>query len=177
VDSNIDDRSAVFVELLTQHQRKLYGYIYTLVHNSADSDDLLQQTNLVLWRKHLEYKIGTNFMAWACRIAFFNVQNFLKSKGRSRVYFNEELLSKLADLKVDRAEVHTLHAMTLVYCLEKLSSASQQLLKLCYDGNHSIQEVAKQLGRPVGSMYTTLCRIRLKLWGCIQNALTEEDFI
>ncbi len=60
-------------------------YIYTLVHISTDSDDLLQQTNLLLWKKHLEYKLGTNFMAWACRIAFFNVQNFLESKGRAAV--------------------------------------------------------------------------------------------
>ena len=84
--------SAVFVELLTQHQRKLYGYIYTLVPNATDSDDLLQETNLVLWKKRSEYKLGTNFMAWACRIAFFNVQNFLKSKGRSRVCFQRRTL-------------------------------------------------------------------------------------
>jgi RNA polymerase sigma-70 factor (ECF subfamily) len=177
VDWNEDAHSAVFVELLTQHQRKLYGYIYTLVHNSTDSDDLLQQTNLVLWKKHLEYELGTNFMAWACRIAFFNVQNFLKSKGRSRVCFNDNLLSKLADLQIDRTEVHTIHSQVLAYCLGKLSLTSQQLLKLCYDGNHSIQEVAQQLGRPVGSMYTTLSRIRLKLWECIQHALTEEGFL
>jgi RNA polymerase sigma-70 factor, ECF subfamily len=176
VDYIEDDRNALFVELLTQHQRKLYGYIYTLIHNAADSDDLLQQTNLVLWKKHEEYKLGTNFMAWACRVAFFNVQNFLKSKGRSRVCFSQELLSKLADLQADRAEVHAIRSLLLIGCMEKLSAPSQQLLKLCYDGSHSIQDVAKQLGRPVGSMYTTLSRIRLKLWECIQSALMEEDF-
>jgi RNA polymerase sigma-70 factor, ECF subfamily len=177
VDCFEDDKSAVFVELLTQHQRKLYGYIYTLVHNSADSDDLLQQTNLVLWKKHLEYQYGTNFMAWACRIAFFNVQNFLKSKGRDHICFSEELLSKLAVLQIDRSEMQTIHSMALTHCIGKLSSPSQQLLKLCYDGNRSIQEVAKQLGRPAGSLYTTLSRIRLKLWECIQYALTEEGFL
>ncbi len=56
-----------------------------------------------------------------------------------------------------------------------MSSASQQLLKLRYDGTHSIQEVAKQLGRPVGSIYNSLSQIRLKLWECIQYALKEEE--
>jgi RNA polymerase sigma-70 factor (ECF subfamily) len=177
VDHIEDHQTAVFVELLTQHQRKLYGYIYTLVHNAADSDDLLQQTNLVLWKKHPEYQIGTNFMAWACRIAFFNVQNFLKSKGRSRICFNEELLANLGDLQINRMEIQTIHSMALAHCIGKLSSSGQQLLKLCYDGERSIQEVAKQLGRPVGSLYTTLSRIRLKLWHCIQNALSEEGFV
>jgi RNA polymerase sigma-70 factor, ECF subfamily len=177
LDRNEEAHSAVFVELLTQHQRKLYGYIYTLVHNSADSDDLLQQTNLVLWKKHFEYELETNFMAWACRIAYFNVQNFLKSKGRSRVHFNDNLLSKIADLEIDRSDLHTIHSQVLAHCLGKLSLTSQQLLKLCYDGNRSILDVATQLGRPVGSMYTTLSRIRLKLWECIQHALTEEGFL
>ena len=169
-----DDRIAVFVELLTQHQRKLYGYIYTLVPNAADSDDLLQETNLVLWKKNLEYQLGTNFTAWAYRIAFLNVKNFIKTKGRSRIYFNEELLAQLSDLHFDRTNVHSIYSMLLIHCLGKLSSASQQLLKLRYDGNHSIQEVAKQLGRPVGSIYNSLSHIRLKLWECIQYALREE---
>jgi RNA polymerase sigma-70 factor, ECF subfamily len=171
------DRNAVFVELITQHQRKLYGYIYTLVPNAADSDDLLQETNLVLWKKNLEYQLGTNFMAWACRIAFFNVQNFMRTKGRNRVYFNEKLLSELSDLHINRTDVHTIHSMLLINCLGKLSSSSQQLLKLRYDGNNSIQEVAKQLGRPVGSIYNSLRQIRLKLWECIQYALKEEGTI
>jgi len=171
-----DDGSIAFVELLTQHQRSLYGYIYTMVRNSSDSDDILQETNLVLWKKRLEYKTGTSFIAWGSRIAFYKVQNHIRSKGRSRVYFSDKLLSKLSDLHINRDEIHTIQTTMLVYCLGKLSSASQQLLKLCFDENHSIQEVAKQLGRPVGSIYNTLSQIRFKLWKCIQNALKEEGF-
>jgi RNA polymerase sigma-70 factor, ECF subfamily len=102
------DRSAVFVELLTQHQRKLFSYIYTLVPNVTDTDDLLQETNLVLWNKRLDFKLGTNFSAWACRIAYFNVQNFLRSKVHKHAFFSEELLSEISDLLVDRTEIHTI---------------------------------------------------------------------
>ncbi|MGD0654369.1 MAG: sigma-70 family RNA polymerase sigma factor [Thermoguttaceae bacterium] len=168
------DRNAVFVELLTQNQRKLYGFIYSLVPNSSDADDILQETNIVLWNKNFEYQLGTNFMTWACRIAFLKVKNFLRTKNRSRLYFNEKLLSELSDMRIDRTELHTIHSMLLINCLEKLPLKSRELLKLRYDGNHSIQEVAKQMGRPVGSLYNTLSQIRLKLWECIRFALTEE---
>ena len=154
----------------------LYGYIYTLVRNSSDSDDLLQETNLILWKKRLEYKSGTSFIAWGSRIAFYKVKNYFRSKGRSRVYFSDKLLSKLSDLHINRDEIHTIQTTMLVYCLGKLSLASQQLLKSCFDETHSIQEVAKQLGRPVGSVYNTVSQIRFKLWKCIQNALKEEGF-
>jgi RNA polymerase sigma-70 factor, ECF subfamily len=168
------DRNAIFVELLTQHQRKLYGFIYTLVPNASDADDLLQETNIVLWNKNLEYKLGTNFLTWACRVAFLKVKNFLRTKNRSRLYFNEKILSEFADIRVGRAEVHTIHSMLLINCLEKLSAESQKLLRLRYDSNHTIQEVANEMGRPAGSLYNTLSQIRLKLWECIRFALKEE---
>ena len=171
-----DDKGIEFVELLTQHQRSLYGYIYTMVRNSSDSDDILQETNVVLWNKRLEYKTGTSFTAWACRIAFYKAQNFLRAKGRSRVCFSDKLLSKLSDLQINREEIHTIQTAMLIYCLDKLSSASQQLLKLCFDENHSMQEVAKQLGRPVGSIYNTISKIRFKLWKCIKHTLKDEGF-
>jgi RNA polymerase sigma-70 factor, ECF subfamily len=174
VDRIEGDRNAAFVELLTHHQRKLYGFIYSLVPNASDADDLLQETNIVLWNKNHEYSLGTNFMTWACRIAFLKVKNFMRAKNRSRLYFNEKLLSELSDMRIDRTEVHTIHSILLINCLGKLSSESRELLKLRYDGIHSIQEVAKQLGRPVGSLYNTLSQIRLKLWECIRYALKEE---
>ena len=36
---------------LRQHQTQLFGYIYSLVRDLDDADDLFQQTSLVLWDK------------------------------------------------------------------------------------------------------------------------------
>jgi RNA polymerase sigma-70 factor, ECF subfamily len=171
------DQGAAFVEMITQHQRILYGYIYTLVRNSADADDILQETNLVLWNKRLECESVNNFSAWACRVAFFKVQNFLKIKSRSRIYFDENLVTKISNAQIDRAEMHTIHTAMLANCLEKLSTSSQQLLKQCYNENCTVQDVAKQLQRPVNSIYNSLRDIRLKLWKCIKYSLMEEESI
>lgn len=169
-----DDKNFMFLELLTQHQRKLYGYIYSFVPNAADSDDLLQETNLVLWRKSHQYKMGTNFTAWACQIAYLNIKNFFKTKGRNRVCFDEELLSELTDLQIARIDTHTVHATLLINCLGKLSAKSREIVRLRYDGNHRIKDIADQLGRPIGSIHNALINIRLKLWKCVQYALKEE---
>src|SRR5689334_17876152 len=40
-----------FAALLRQHQNQLFGYIYSLVRDLDDADDLFQQTSLVLWDK------------------------------------------------------------------------------------------------------------------------------
>jgi DNA-directed RNA polymerase specialized sigma24 family protein len=43
------ERSTRFVELLTGHQRKLYGYIATMLPGDPAVADVLQETNLDLW--------------------------------------------------------------------------------------------------------------------------------
>ena len=64
-------RTEEFVELSSSHQRQLLGYIFTLVGNMDDAEDLLQQTNLILWRKFDDYQPGTDFIRWACYVAAF----------------------------------------------------------------------------------------------------------
>src|ERR687897_879477 len=39
------------VALITLHQRRIYSYIYTLVPNRQDADDILQETSLVICEK------------------------------------------------------------------------------------------------------------------------------
>jgi len=38
-----------------------------MVRNAADADDVLQETNLVLWRKTADFDPAREFMPWAMR--------------------------------------------------------------------------------------------------------------
>ena len=57
--------------LITRHQAALHAYILSPLPNQAKADDVLQETNLVLWRKAADYDQAMPFMPWACRIAWF----------------------------------------------------------------------------------------------------------
>ena len=43
--------SNLFSELISRHQSELYAYIFAIVRNWEDADDLFQSVSLVLWRK------------------------------------------------------------------------------------------------------------------------------
>ena len=62
-----------FVEHLTDQQRDLYAYIMTLLPRVQDADEVLQETNRILWTKRADFREGTSFRAWACRIAHYQV--------------------------------------------------------------------------------------------------------
>jgi RNA polymerase sigma-70 factor, ECF subfamily len=168
-------RTEEFVELSSRHQRQLLGYIFTLVRNMDDAEDLLQQTNLIVWRKFDDYQAGTDFMRWACHIAHLQAIAFLRSKGRNPVCLNEPLLRQLTDTRVDRSGVYEHYREGLHLCMERLSSPDRELLELCYDGDASIKEIAKNLGRSADSIYHSLKRIRYVLLECINRAASREE--
>ena len=56
------DRDRRFTEQLECHHRRLYGYIFTLLRNHQDAQDVFQQTSLVLWEKFDEFRPDTNFL-------------------------------------------------------------------------------------------------------------------
>ena len=67
-------QQAEFVGQITRHQTALRAYIISLMPGMDGVSDVLQETNLVLWEKRGKYQPGTNFQAWACAIARYEVK-------------------------------------------------------------------------------------------------------
>jgi RNA polymerase sigma-70 factor (ECF subfamily) len=74
----------VFTTHLMAVQRRLYAYILTILPNLSDADDVLQDTNAVLLRKRTQFVAGTEFGAWACRVAYFEVLALRRKRQRER---------------------------------------------------------------------------------------------
>src|SRR3954447_2331283 len=93
-----------FAALLRREQTRLYGYIHSLVRDLNDADDLFQQTTLILWKKFAEFDPARSFFSWACGIARFEVANFLRSRGRQRLYFSDDLNLLLVEAQQELAD-------------------------------------------------------------------------
>ena len=65
-------------------QRPLCAYIRALVGGREDVDDILQEVNLVLWRKANEYDGRGQFLTWACKVAYMQVLATMKQRRRDR---------------------------------------------------------------------------------------------
>src|SRR3954454_12754942 len=84
------------IALMTRHQRQIFSYIYVLVPNRTDAEDLLQETSLVICEKFHEFKEGTDFIAWACQIAYWRVRYSRQKFARSKVFFEQEIVDVVA---------------------------------------------------------------------------------
>src|ERR1039458_5788418 len=77
---NETERRKELVALMTQHQRRIFSYIYTLVPNRYDAEDLLQETSVVICEKFDEFEPQTDFVAWACQIAYWRIRYLFRSE-------------------------------------------------------------------------------------------------
>jgi hypothetical protein len=86
-----------FVYDLTDWQNRLFGYLVTLLGNVHDARDVLQETNLVMWRRMDTFTPGTDFGAWARKCAYFQAMAFLRDRKRGPSLLGEELLALIAE--------------------------------------------------------------------------------
>src|SRR5262245_8265994 len=84
------DREEQFLQLFLANERRIYAFILALVPVWSDADDLLQETSAVLWRKLDEFQPGSDFVAWALKIARFEVLNYRKRQSRDRGLFSDQ---------------------------------------------------------------------------------------
>ena len=155
-----------------ENQSRLFGYIYALVQNMADTEDLFQQTSSALWQKFDEFQPGTGFLAWARETARLEVLHFLRSRSRSRLQFDEDLVATLAETQAqldceESPHEGYLHAMN--HCLGCLSDGDRRLVTLSYAEDCRIQQVATRYGRSSQSICNSLRRIRQALLRCIRH--------
>ena len=170
------ERENQFAEQLQRHHRQLFSYIYALLRNFNDAEDVFQQTSLTLWEKFDEYRPGTSFAAWAYTIARFKSLNFLTQHRRYQSRFSEAFQLRLAAIQAAiPAERIDTRAAALDDCVEKLPPTQQELLRRHFAGTQTATQLAQELGRTTHSLYSSLRNIRKKLLDCVDQAILEED--
>lgn len=163
-----------FVQLFTAHQRRLYLYILAQVPRPADAEEILQETNIVTWRKFHQFEPGTSFFAWACRIATFEILKHRERRRRDRLCFSDEFIEQIARDAQDSAEDFEGRRRALAHCLGKLRKQDRELIQRRYAPGENGKSVARFLRRPVNSVYQSLGRIRRTLLECINRRLAAE---
>ena len=159
-----------FITLLTAAQPSLYACVLALLPDRAAARDILQETNLTLWRKADDFEPGTNFLAWACRIARYHILNFRRKAQRERVVFDEELFAELAERQTARIEEFDGRCAALQSCLAKLPRAQRELVERRYAPGGSVQSIAEADGKSVGAISQALYRLRETLLNCVRQA-------
>lgn len=168
------DRTEEFVSLLGQSQRFLYAYLMSLIHNREIVEEVMQETNLVLWREFENFETGTNFPAWSCRVAFNQVRAWRKKQQRSRLQFSDEFLQAVSDELETHADGFDERLDALSNCISELPDHHQELIRCRYMQEESIEQIAANTQRSTDAVYRMLSRIRNSLRTCVSAKMTTD---
>jgi RNA polymerase sigma-70 factor (ECF subfamily) len=73
---------ALFSDLAMEYMPALYSAALRMTRNSADAEDLVQETYLKAYRAFASFELGTNLKAWLYRILTNTYINTYRAKKR-----------------------------------------------------------------------------------------------
>lgn len=169
------DLHRALVPLLMRHERQIFAYIYTLVPHRHDAQDLLQETCLTIYDKFHEFTPGTDFPAWAMRIAWWKVRAARQKFARAKVVFNDEVMEAVSHTAVTMAEEVSPMQEALAQCLQKLNERDRRMVLTRYEDGSGVERAAMVSGRTLQAAYKALMRIKQVLHDCVLNNMTREE--
>ncbi|MGQ9761070.1 MAG: sigma-70 family RNA polymerase sigma factor [Thermogutta sp.] len=165
-----------FVRLLASIQRKLFLFVFALVPNVIEAEEIVQNTSVIMWQKFGQFRKGENFLRWACGIARNEVLKYRDSATRREATFSNEFIELLAEATVPLMEGVDERRQALQRCLERLQPHHRHLLTERYQEGIPTHELAKKSGKSIEAVRRMLRRIRLALYECVQKQLTSSEW-
>jgi RNA polymerase sigma-70 factor (ECF subfamily) len=173
-DPALDERDRnlqEFVRELTAAQGRIHAFLISLMPGSPDVADVLQETNLTIWKSRERYQPGTNFLAWAFTIAKLEVlHQHDRAKRLGRILLSPELTEVLAD-EMPHDVMHKDYLQALESCMTKLTDGQRDIIEARYQTGHSLEIHARLTGRNPGALRIALLRIRETLRECVEKSV------
>lgn len=166
-----------FVELLVSHQSLIRAFVISLLPGLPEAEDVIQNTNQVLWTKRAQFTLGTNFKAWALTTARFQamaLQQKLRSERRQPL--DDDVMELVAEEAMDLEPAEFNRRLAdLNDCMSQLQVRDQELILHRYWKKAGLAEHARETGRSVGALKVALHRIRENLRTCLERKIQVRE--
>ncbi len=169
-----DRRTLDFLRLFVRHQQEIYAYLLILVPHEHDADDLFQDGMAVMWQKFDQFRPGTNFAAWGVRIMHYLVLDYRRKAARSKRFLMKDVIFEaLADHIPAIQDEIAIRIEALRKCQASLDDRAKEIIKMRFERNVSIEDIAVHLKRSPRQVFRILGQISNVLLRCMNRTLAE----
>ncbi len=150
-----EDKNAMRI-LFGRHRARVYRFLLRMVGNQETAEDLVNEVFLEIWRNAGRFEVRSQVTTWMLGIARFKALSLLRR--HSIAAGGDEVLESIEDT-ADNPEVamqKTERGAVLRDCLKQLSAVHREVIDLVYYHERSINDVAKIVGVPVGTVKTRM---------------------
>lgn len=155
--SEAKDRAPGFGARVAENQRRVFQIVYGVLGNSADAEDVAQETFLRAYQKFASLREAEKFRAWVNRIAFRLALNRQRGQRRRMARDSAWHVSEIG-VTVD-GEKNAEQQLTLNQLrreIEELPEKLRSVLQLSLVEEMGAEEVGTILGIPAGTVRSRL---------------------
>ena len=147
-------QNGAFQKLVSIYQRPLYNHIRNMVLNHDDTDDVLQNTFIKIFRHLNGFKGESKLFSWMYRIATNEAITFINQKAKRNGFSTSEAFQTKAvdNLKADPDFDGDEIQLKLQKAIATLPPKQQLVFKMKYFDELKYEEISEILGTSTGAL-------------------------
>jgi RNA polymerase sigma-70 factor (ECF subfamily) len=149
--------------LYGRHHVKIFRFALRLLRNEFSAEDVLSEVFIDVWRNAAHFEGRSEASTWLLAIARNKAYSLLRRRKEDEL--DEEAAAEIEDAS-DNPEIALQKKSKgglLRACLDKLSAEHREVIDLVYYHDKSIEEVARIVGAPEGTVKTRMFYARKRL--------------
>ncbi len=165
---------AAWTALVGATIKPLYRLCASFAPSAAVAEELTQEVYLKLWENLEHYREGSNFMAWAWRVARNLLIDAHRKSRRERgaAWLDPEILDRLPSADDPQLQAERRQRLRLVaQGLRQINPDLAELVLLRDFAGWSYQEIAEAMDIPLGTVKSRINRARLELATAVRRRL------
>jgi RNA polymerase sigma-70 factor, ECF subfamily len=171
----------LYGEIIERYQGKLFAYLYRLIGNRDEAEDLLQDVFIKAYKNLNSFDAERKFSSWIYRIAHNEAVNHIKRKSLKRFISWEDISSTKDKLESSSAEegaddawIRRESGREVDEAINGLPIKYKQVLLLRFFSDKSYEEIGEILGKPVNTVGTLINRAKKKLAEEIEKTAAKQ---
>ncbi|MFP4024152.1 MAG: RNA polymerase sigma factor [Thiohalospira sp.] len=167
-----------YAELLGRYKDAIYYMLLKMVNNKSDAEDLTIEAFGKAFKNLAQYTPNYAFSTWLFKIATNNCIDFIRKKKANLISLDHSsddqenmstpLQSDSPDPEEDMIKSQRMALTRSV--VSKLKPRYRKLVELRYFKEYSYEEIANELGLPIGTVKAQLFRARELLYNILKTS-------
>ena len=141
-----------FRQLMAKYQERLYWHIRRMVKTHQDTDDVLQNTFVKVYRNLDKYRSDAKLYTWLYRIATNEGLNHFRKEERNKSISIDNEESKVLELKSDNYFDGNQAQLKLASAIDSLPNKQKAVFNLRYYEEMSYKDMSEVFSTSVGAL-------------------------
>lgn len=148
-----NNKEVAFRNLVSQYKERLYWHIRKMVYDHDDTDDVLQNTFIKVFRNIDSFKGDSKLYTWMYRIATNEAITFMKKRAKHQNVTVEEVKDRaIENLKSDVYFEGGVIELSLQKAIASLPEKQQLVFNMKYFEDHTYEALSEILDTSVGGL-------------------------